>query len=333
MADRLFYGRDDARQFVDLYTPLDAASVPPLVIFIHGGAWRTGSPEDHSQLGASLTQHGVAVAVVGYRLSLKAEDESAPEGSSGYTNPHPTHIEDVFAALRLLLVDGARREQCPYDTQRAILVGHSVGAWMASAVFLNSEGQQVPDHASRPIPALGRNGHETQLIRSSIVACVLLDGIYDLTSLLEEYPSYSGFVGQAIPDLHQRRGMELASATSWPLPHGSGDSGRCPHVYIAHSADDELLTFRQSVEMASHICDLLGAAGVVAPEQVKEDSIPAASVGVAGYTSSVGVKSCPPSLVVDLTSLKGTHDGMLQRDDFFRWMLDLVRTDSHAATQ
>src|SRR5919205_2303741 len=55
---------------LDLYVPANAKS-PPLVVWVHGGAWKGGSKND-SPL-APLTQRGYAVASVDYRLSGVAQ--------------------------------------------------------------------------------------------------------------------------------------------------------------------------------------------------------------------------------------------------------------------
>ena len=55
-----------ARQVLDLYLPKDAAR-PPLVILIHGGAFRGGSKSHEN--AARWLREGYAVAAVDYRLS------------------------------------------------------------------------------------------------------------------------------------------------------------------------------------------------------------------------------------------------------------------------
>lgn len=56
------------RQRLDIYLPKQASEQPrPLVIWIHGGGWRAGNRFPCPAV--FLTQHGYAVASVGYRLS------------------------------------------------------------------------------------------------------------------------------------------------------------------------------------------------------------------------------------------------------------------------
>src|SRR5438876_10576574 len=55
---------------LDLYVPANAKS-PPLVVWVHGGAWKGGSKSNPSVL--PLTERGYAVASVDYRLSPVAQ--------------------------------------------------------------------------------------------------------------------------------------------------------------------------------------------------------------------------------------------------------------------
>ena len=53
---------------LDLHTP--KAANPPLIVYVHGGAWRAGSKADVPI--AKLLDHGFAIASVDYRLSTQA---------------------------------------------------------------------------------------------------------------------------------------------------------------------------------------------------------------------------------------------------------------------
>ena len=53
---------------LDLYLPAETTTPPPVVVWVHGGAWRSGSKNNPSIL--PLTENGFAVASIDYRLSL-----------------------------------------------------------------------------------------------------------------------------------------------------------------------------------------------------------------------------------------------------------------------
>jgi len=94
------------RQKLDLYLPADARK-PPLIIMIHGGAFKSGSKDGQNPV-PFLTQ-GYAVAALNYRLS----------GHSIF----PAQIEDCKAAVRWLR---AHAGEYGYDPDR-------FGAWGGSA--------------------------------------------------------------------------------------------------------------------------------------------------------------------------------------------------------
>src|SRR5215210_4238808 len=70
---------------LDLYVPAEAKS-PPVIVWVHGGAWRGGSKKETPLL--PLTSKGFAVASVDYRLSPVAR--------------FPAQIHDIKAAVRFL---------------------------------------------------------------------------------------------------------------------------------------------------------------------------------------------------------------------------------------
>jgi acetyl esterase/lipase len=98
----------------DLYVPANAKS-PPLVVWIHGGAWRGGSKNNPSVL--ALTERGYALASVDYRLSTVAQ--------------FPAQIHDIKAAIRYLR--SAAKEH-GISTERIAISGGSAGGHLAALV-------------------------------------------------------------------------------------------------------------------------------------------------------------------------------------------------------
>ncbi|MBD0275857.1 MAG: alpha/beta hydrolase, partial [Acetobacteraceae bacterium] len=93
------YGRLP-RQRLDLYLPAEAgAEAPPLVVFIHGGNWRTGSRKDYPFLAQALTSRGMAVAVPDCRLYPEAR--------------WPDFLEDNALAVAWLLGEQGRAAGAP----------------------------------------------------------------------------------------------------------------------------------------------------------------------------------------------------------------------------
>ena len=62
------YGVDPAETF-DLFSPSDAGGPTPLVVFIHGGYWRSLSKAEFSWVAPAYVARGIAVAVIDYGLA------------------------------------------------------------------------------------------------------------------------------------------------------------------------------------------------------------------------------------------------------------------------
>jgi acetyl esterase/lipase len=100
------------RQKLDLYLP-PTGSGWPLVVMIHGGAFRMGSKD--GEPAAVFVQRGYAVAAINYRLSQHAI--------------FPAQIEDCKAAVRWLRAHAAAYG---YDPARIAAFGQSAGGHLAA---------------------------------------------------------------------------------------------------------------------------------------------------------------------------------------------------------
>ena len=99
---------------LDLYQPVGAAS-PPLIVWVHGGAWRAGS-KDNMPLD-ELVKRGFAIASIDYRLSPVAK--------------FPAQVHDCKAAIRFLR---AKARQYGYDASKTGIVGSSAGGHLAAEI-------------------------------------------------------------------------------------------------------------------------------------------------------------------------------------------------------
>ncbi len=116
------YGRDPAQK-LEMFVPADAAAAKgplPIIVFIHGGGWRSGDPHDYRFMARALAPQGYAVVLAGYRLYPKAR--------------YPGMLEDGAAALRWVADHAARLGG---DPQRVVLMGHSAGAYNAVMLGLD----------------------------------------------------------------------------------------------------------------------------------------------------------------------------------------------------
>ncbi|WP_425147390.1 alpha/beta hydrolase [Deinococcus sp.] len=110
----------DVRNLLDVYQPA-SASRAPVVLFIHGGSWDSGSKDDYKFVGESFAREGYLVAIMNYRLAPK--------------NPYPAYIQDAAQALKWLRGHAAEYGGNPDDL---FVMGHSAGAFNAVEVVDNA---------------------------------------------------------------------------------------------------------------------------------------------------------------------------------------------------
>jgi acetyl esterase/lipase len=147
------YG-DHPDQVIDFYAPRIEA-VPgvlaPLVVVLHGGAWRAAYDRRHlSPFAGFLARRGFAVASVEYRRGSAVPAEGDPVAGRW-----PETFDDVAAALDALpaLV---RADPVQADPRRMVLTGHSAGGhlalWAAARHLLPAD---APWRVDRPAPLRG----------------------------------------------------------------------------------------------------------------------------------------------------------------------------------
>lgn len=119
--DLAYVTNGHTRQKLDLYVPDNAATPLPLIVWIHGGGWASGSKSGCPPLRAGFTARGYAVASLDYRLSGDAI--------------FPAQVEDCKAALRWLR---AHAKQYNLDPDHIGVWGSSAGGHLVA--FLGTSG-------------------------------------------------------------------------------------------------------------------------------------------------------------------------------------------------
>jgi acetyl esterase/lipase len=99
---------------LDIYKPENLTDPVPLIIFVHGGAWRSGNRDDYRVYTVAFAQKGYVTATVSYRLLNN--------------KPYPACVEDVWDAVQWFFRNS---EKYGYDKTRIAIVGGSAGAHLA----------------------------------------------------------------------------------------------------------------------------------------------------------------------------------------------------------
>ncbi|MFF6997686.1 alpha/beta hydrolase family protein [Streptomyces sp. NPDC008313] len=147
------YG-DHPDQVIDFYAPRTGGDAPaPLVVLLHGGAWRAAYDRLHvTPFADFLARRGFAVANVEYRRGTTVP---AQGGTGPVAGRFPETFDDVAAAFDAL--PGLVRRAVPRaDPRRTVATGHSAGGhlalWAAARHVLPAD---APWHTGRPAPLRG----------------------------------------------------------------------------------------------------------------------------------------------------------------------------------
>lgn len=131
VSKNILYG-DQPTQDLDIYYPKALSQAMksqqtitntyPMVVFVYGGSWETGTKEEYAFVGQSLAQAGYVTAVVNYR--------KAPE------HVYPDYVEDTAQAIAWSYKNAASLHA---DPNRLAVVGHSAGAFNVVAAVSNED--------------------------------------------------------------------------------------------------------------------------------------------------------------------------------------------------
>jgi acetyl esterase/lipase len=147
---------------LDLYSPRNASSRLPVIIWLHGGGWSKGRKEGRSP-AVSLVDDGYAVASVDYRLTDVAS--------------FPAQIEDCKAAVRWLRANSSKYN---LDPDRIGVWGFSSGGHLAALLGTSGE-----------VKELEGNG-DNMSYSSRVQAVCVVSGPGDLLQLYRDATGPSG---------------------------------------------------------------------------------------------------------------------------------------------
>ncbi len=121
LAERVSYGPSD-KQYLSVYTHKDPVAEPlPVIVFVHGGSWNKGDPENYGFIGRAFVPEGFVVVLAAYRLHPEAV--------------YPAMIEDTAAAIAWTQANIAKHGG---DPSRIIISGHSAGAYNVAMTALEA---------------------------------------------------------------------------------------------------------------------------------------------------------------------------------------------------
>ncbi len=99
---------------LDIYKSKELVKTAPLLVFIHGGGWKSGDRADYLVYLIAFAKKGYVTATVSYRFLNDA--------------PYPACAEDITDAVQWLFKNGGNYG---YDPDKIALIGGSAGAHLA----------------------------------------------------------------------------------------------------------------------------------------------------------------------------------------------------------
>jgi len=206
---------------LDIYRPEKLDKPAPLLVFIHGGSWKSGKRSDYLVYLISYARKGYVTATVSYRL-LK-------------DGPYPACIEDITDALKWL---HGNAENYGYDPSRIALIGGSAGAHLAT---LAAYGWNNPAHINDTSDLIPGD--------QKVKAVVDIYGPVDLTTeYARNHPLITAFLA--------RRWDEAPEIFREASPVNYLDKND-PPTLIFHGTSDKLVPASQSDMLKSKL-DSLG---------------------------------------------------------------------------
>jgi len=214
------YGTGGERKLqLDMYLPKGRKKATPAIIFIHGGAWKSGKRSDMKFYCVKFAEKGYVTATVTYRLTGQAS--------------FPAAVHDVKCAIRWLRANAAKYH---VDPERIVVSGNSAGGHLSMMIGY-SDNQSLE----------GSGGNND--VSSRVCAVVNFYGPTDLTT---DFAKKQGVVKEFIggktfdeaPDAYK-----LAS----PIFHLTEDD---PPTLIFHGTIDNTVPIAQADKLADKLKEL-----------------------------------------------------------------------------
>ncbi|MCK9897077.1 alpha/beta hydrolase [Frankia sp. AgB32] len=219
---------------LDLHLPDERPLPPPLVIWIHGGAWCSGSKEidegTYDTYIAKVVAQGLAVASVEYRLSQQAV--------------YPAQIHDVKGAVRWLR---AHADEIGVDGERIGALGESAGGHLSALLGTSGNAPEIEG-------SIGGNTEYSSAVQAAVaVACHsdLLAGQAQLErrpDRIREIDTPDSFESRLMGFPIQQR-PELTRLAN-PITFVGAD---CPPFLIIHGDEDTAVPWEQSAMLAAAV--------------------------------------------------------------------------------
>ena len=213
--DIIYKTVDSTNLKLDIYHAKNISESAPLLLFIHGGAWKKGNKHDYLRYLVDFARKGYVTATVQYRFSNKVK--------------FPAQLQDVKAAIRWLKKNA---DNYNINSKKVAVIGGSAGGHLAMMAGYTSGISEFNEETESPYS-------------SEVQAVVNLYGPADLTTeYAREQSSVTNLIGKKYneaPELFQK-----ASPTNYITADD-------PPTLIFQGTIDELVPFSQSDNLTKQL--------------------------------------------------------------------------------
>jgi acetyl esterase/lipase len=192
----------------------------PALVFIHGGAWRSGNKNDYRFYCCRYAERGYVAVTVGYRFTQEA--------------PFPAAVNDAKCAVRWLR---ANAQQYGVDADKIAVLGGSAGGHLSMMVGYSADMPELE----------GDGGHGG--VSSRVQAVVNLYGPTDMTvEFAQDKPVVIEFLGGK----QFSEAPELWAQAS-PMTYVTKDD---PPTLILHGTTDDVVPVNQADLLAAKLAEI-----------------------------------------------------------------------------
>jgi acetyl esterase/lipase len=204
---------------LDFYRDQAVVKVSPLIVWVHGGAWRKGSRA--SMPLEALVTRGYAIASVDYRLTPEAK--------------FPANVHDIKGAIRYLR---SHASELGVDPDHFVVAGSSAGGHLAALVGVSAGVDQLE----------GDVGGNTD-VSSDVQAIVSFFGASNLTTILDQSTPHG--LSVRVPALQlllgdQPQNLPALARMASPVFHVDPSD---PPLLLLHGDQDPQMPINQSHEL------------------------------------------------------------------------------------
>jgi acetyl esterase/lipase len=217
---------DERALRLDASFPAAAGEAPlPVVVYVHGGGWRSGSKEAGAPFRRAFARGGYFAVSVEYRLAGEAK--------------FPAAVDDCRAAIRFLR---RHADDLGIDPDRIGAWGHSAGGHLSAHLATSANGGGPPAAALPPDP------------EARIACAVSVSGPADLRALAraagregEGANAVLFWLGAGSAEEIERRARDAS-----PIVYVDGMD---PPMLLVHGGADRLVSIRQSEQLQAALAE------------------------------------------------------------------------------